>query len=140
MKIPCESKNFTMKFPRFQAVFLIRMQRYYYFMTCARKIVFIFCQLPADGTFSIRLDETNQGQVMLLDTETGVMTDLSNGVYTFTESAGTYTRRFIISVIGNTTALQNAASGDESVMKILEDNRVFIIRGGEKYDVLGNKQ
>ena len=93
------------------------------------------------GDCTISLPETRGLNVNLYDTETNVMTNLSLTDYTFFGTPGENSQRFIIGLVGDATALENFISGlsKDGVKKVIENGHVYILRGSDKYDVLGNK-
>ena len=94
------------------------------------------------GDCTISIPETQGMDITLLDTETGVLTNLSQGDYTFYGVPGENSRRFIVGMVGEATLLEFFANSysDSNVVKVIENGHVYIIRGSEKFDVLGNKQ
>lgn len=104
-------------------------------------IVYMGIRLMESGDCTISLPETRGLNVNLYDTETSVMTNLSTGNYTFYGTPGENSQRFIIGLTGDATALENFISGlsKDGVKKVIENGHVYILRGSDKFDVLGNK-
>lgn len=94
------------------------------------------------GDCTISLPDAKGLSVTLYDTQTGVMTNLSLSDYTFYATPGYYNGRFIIGLVGGATAIENfiANGAENGVQKIIENGHVFILRGSDKFDVLGKKQ
>ncbi|MBR3646872.1 MAG: hypothetical protein IKN59_00585 [Paludibacteraceae bacterium] len=108
----------------------------------ANGIVTMGATIMTAGDCTISLPDTKGLDVTLYDTQTGAMTNLSLSDYTFYGTPGTYNGRFIIGLVGGTTAIENfiANGGEDGVKKIIENGHVFILRGSDKFDVLGKKQ
>ena len=104
-------------------------------------MVYLGVRLMEEGECTISIPEAKGMDITLLDTETGVLTDLSHGDYTFYGVPGENSRRFIIGFVGDATLLEFFANStsDSNVVKVIENGHVYIIRGSEKFDVLGNK-
>ena len=104
-------------------------------------IVYLGVKLMESGDCTISLPETRGLNVNLYDTETNVMTNLSLTDYTFFGTPGENSQRFIIGLVGDATALENFISGlsKDGVKKVIENGHVYILRGSDKFDVLGNK-
>lgn len=104
-------------------------------------MVYLGVRLMEEGDCTISIPETKGMDITLLDTETGVLTDLSQGNYTFYGVPGENSQRFIVGFVGDATLLEFFANSnsDSNVVKVIENGHVFIIRGSEKFDVLGNK-
>jgi hypothetical protein len=67
------------------------------------------------------------------------MTNLSLTDYTFFGTPGENSGRFIIGLTGDATFLEYLSGNDQNVVKVIENGHVYILRGSDKYDVLGNK-
>ena len=104
-------------------------------------IVYLGVKLMESGDCTISLPETRGLNMNLYDTETNVMTNLSLTDYTFFGTPGENSQRFIIGLVGDATALENFISGlsKDGVKKVIENGHVYILRGSDKFDVLGNK-
>lgn len=105
-------------------------------------IVVMGVDINTAGDCTISLPDTKGLNVTLYDTQTGAMTNLSLSDYTFYGVPGQYNGRFIIGLVGSTTAIENYLAGgmEDGVKKIIENGHVYILRGSDKYDVLGKKQ
>ena len=105
-------------------------------------MVYLGIRLMEAGDCTISIPETEGMNIMLLDTETGVLTNLSQGNYTFYGVPGENSQRFIVGFVGEATLLEFFAksNSDANIVKVIENGHVYIIRGSEKFDVLGNKQ
>jgi len=103
-------------------------------------IVYLGVKLMESGDCTISVPETKGMDIMMLDTETNVMTNLSLTDYTFFGTPGENSRRFVIGLAGDATFLDfiTGNSGTD-VVKVIENGHVYILRGSDKYDVLGNK-
>ena len=104
-------------------------------------MVYLGVRLTEAGECTVSVPENKGMDISLLDTETGVLTDLSHGNYTFFGVPEENSRRFIVGFVGDATLLEFFANStsDSNVVKVIENGHVFIIRGSEKFDVLGNK-
>ena len=104
-------------------------------------MVYMGARLMETGDCTISIPETNGLTIHLYDTETGVLTNLSEGNYTFYGTPGEYNSRFIIGLSGSPTAIEDFISGltEGGVKKVIENGHVYILRGSDKFDVLGNK-
>lgn len=104
-------------------------------------MVYMGARLMETGDCTISIPETNGLTIHLYDTETGVLTNLSEDNYTFYGTPGEYNGRFIIGLSGSPTAIEDFISGltENGVKKVIENGHVFILRGSDKFDVLGNK-
>lgn len=107
----------------------------------ASGMVYMGVRLATAGECTISIPETNGLTINLFDTQTAVMTNLSQGNYTFYGTPGEYNGRFIIGLVGGATALEDFISAltNDGVKKVIENGHVFILRGSDKFDVLGNK-
>jgi len=104
-----------------------------------------------NGEYSIsynnKYDKDNEvTEVKLLDTKTNEWYDLMNSAYTFTTNRENNNTRFILSVSVNrrkgpqiTTGVNNWDSETNGPRKILSNGHLFIIRGGNVYDVTGKE-
>lgn len=102
-------------------------------------IVYLGIKLMESGDCTISVPETKGMDIMMLDTETNVMTNLSLTDYTFFGTPGENSGRFIIGLTGDATFLEYLSGNDQNVVKVIENGHVYILRGSDKYDVLGNK-
>ena len=102
-------------------------------------IVYLGVRLMESGDCTISVPETKGMDIMMLDTETNVMTNLSLTDYTFFGTPGENSGRFIIGLVGEATFLEYLSGNDQSVVKVIENGHVYILRGSDKFDVLGNK-
>ncbi len=95
-----------------------------------------------DYTFAMP-DGTNGVGVTLVDTQTGVRTNLGLMDYTVTLTAGSFNQRFVleISPIMQTPTDIEEVTGDEvtGVRKVLIDQKMYIIKDGKVYDARGAK-
>jgi hypothetical protein len=97
-----------------------------------------------DYTFAMP-DGTNGVGVTLVDTQTGVRTNLGLMDYTVTLTAGSFNQRFVleISPIMQTPTDIEEVTGDglqvTGVRKVLIDQKMYIIRDGKVYDARGAK-
>lgn len=103
-------------------------------------IVYLGVKLMKAGDCTISIPETKGMDIMMLDTETNVMTNLSLTDYTFFGTPGENSGRFIIGLVGEATFLDYiTGNSGKDVVKVIENGHVYILRGSDKYDVLGNK-
>ena len=104
-------------------------------------IVYLGARLMESGDCTLSIPENHGVSINLYDTETGVMTNLSENNYTFYGTPGEYSQRFLIGISASPTALEDFISGltEDGVKKVIENGHVFILRGSDKFDVLGNK-
>lgn len=65
-------------------------------------------KVAADGTYTISAPRNQFKNIVLVDNETGIETDLSTDDYTFQTSAGTYNNRFMLRVGGTSITNINA--------------------------------
>ena len=65
-------------------------------------------KVAADGTYTISAPRNQFKNIVLVDNETGLETDLSTDDYTFQTSAGTYNNRFMLRVGGTSITNINA--------------------------------
>lgn len=97
-----------------------------------------------DYTFAMP-DGTNGVGVTLIDTQTGVRTNLGLMDYTVTLTAGSFNQRFVleISPIMQTPTDIEEVTGDgvqvTGVRKVLIDQKMYIIKDGKVYDARGAK-
>ncbi|MBR4704037.1 MAG: hypothetical protein IKP02_00355 [Paludibacteraceae bacterium] len=98
-------------------------------------------------SYNNKYDKDNEvTEVKLLDTKTNEWYDLMNSAYTFTTNRENNNTRFILSVSVNrrkgpqiTTGVNNWDSETNGPRKILRNGHLFIIRGGNVYDVTGKE-
>ena len=111
-------------------------------------IIPIGYRAPADGeyTFSINPRYAENGafeHVNLIDYETGLMTDLLMGSYTFSTERTQLDTRFALNVVPRRetpTDIENGASGindANSPRKVLINDKMYIIIDGKMYDATG---
>ena len=114
----------------------------------AANIIPIGYRAPADGeyTFSINPRYAENGafeHVNLIDYETGVMTDLLMGSYTFSTERTQLDTRFALNVVprqNTPTDIENGASGINNAngpRKVLINDKMYIIVDGKMYDATG---
>ena len=116
----------------------------------AANIIPIGYRAPADGeyTFSINPRYAENGafeHVNLIDYETGIMTDLLMGSYTFSTERTQLDTRFALNVVPS----QNTPTDIETVggegfdanapRKVLINDKMYIIVDGKMYDATGKK-
>ncbi|MBR2165268.1 MAG: InlB B-repeat-containing protein [Paludibacteraceae bacterium] len=95
------------------------------------------------GEFKLAMPDGTDGiGITLVDSETGIRTQLGALDYTVTLDKGTYDERFYleISPIHNTpTGMENGGSikGENGVRKVIIDQNMYIIRDGKMYNVQG---
>jgi hypothetical protein len=98
--------------------------------------------IPQDGTYTISAQRCQFQNIVLVDNETGIETDLGNGgSYTFTASTGTYNSRFMLRVGGVVvTAVQYVATPSQQTEQAynLQGQRVVAPQKG-LYIVNGKK-
>ena len=114
----------------------------------AANIIPIGYRAPADGeyTFSINPRYAENGafeHVNLIDYETGIMTDLLMGSYTFSTERTQLDTRFALNVVprkDTPTDIENGASGINDAngpRKVLINDKMYIIVDGKMYDATG---
>ncbi len=96
------------------------------------------------GTYTFSMPDGTEGMaVTLLDSETGVHTDMSVGDYTVELQAGSCEGRFYISIDPRNAATQIDVVGGEGDelrnAKILRNGMLFIQRGETLYDATGKR-
>ncbi len=92
------------------------------------------------GEYTIRVNmpKNEDRQILLTDTETQTTTDLTEGDYTFTTTAGSYNARFIISFIARVpTDLEETQSLTKPVKTIENGNLIITSPQGKKFTVGG---
>lgn len=108
----------------------------------------VYCENAGTYTFTIHpsypLDEIEA--VYLIDTKTGITTNLLYDSYSFTATGRVYTeKRFYLNVIVNrkapqvTTGTEQVCTSLEGVRKILINGNVYIQRGDAIYDITGKQ-
>lgn len=101
---------------------------------------------PEQGEYTFRLNEATSSidllneqyeQLILVDYETGALTNLLNSSYTFTSPRTQSNSRFAIYAVmrqGIPTDLPNIYDGDTSTRKILHNGHLYILRDGKVYN------
>lgn len=100
---------------------------------------------PKEGDYQISsVTPMQSGQELFVTLNGRAIWNLAYGPYTATLSAGTHTE-YGLKLIQGVPAVETgidqtqSADGQPSVRKVLIDNQVYIIRGGEVYSVTGQK-
>ena len=117
--------------------------------TDAQQVIPIGYRAPADGEYTFSLNPTYADapfeRVDLIDYLTGSLTNLKTASYTFTTERTQNDGRFAINVVmatDVTTDIENGANGENganSVQKVIINDHMYIIRGGQIYDATGKK-
>jgi len=100
---------------------------------------------PAAGNYRFAMDESYDisaiKSVYLCDNKQKVAVDLMQQDYTFSASKGTDNTRFTISVITNQDAItaNQLIKTDDTLLKIVKDGSLIIIRNGQCYRVDGTQ-
>jgi len=100
---------------------------------------------PKEGDYQINsVTPMQSGQELFVTLNGRAIWNLAYGPYTATLSAGTHTEyglKLIQGVPAVETGIDHtqSADGQPSVRKVIIDNQVYIIRGGEVYSVPGQK-
>ena len=104
-------------------------------------VVPVGVKIAADGDYTFAIPEGTAGiGVTLIDTETGIRTNLSALTYTIALTAGTYDNRFVLefSPIRNVPTEQpDVRSQKSEVSKVLIDGLLYIVRDNKMYDARG---
>ena len=100
---------------------------------------------PKEGDYQINsVTPMQSGQELFVTLNGRAIWNLAYGPYTATLSAGTHTE-YGLKLIQGVPAVETgidqtqSADGQPSVRKVIIDNQVYIIRGGEVYSVTGQK-
>ena len=117
--------------------------------TDAQQVIPIGYRAPADGEYTFSLNPTYADapfeRVDLIDYLTGSLTNLKTASYTFTTERTQNDGRFAINVVmatDVTTDIENGANGENganSVQKVIINDHMYIIRGGQIYDATGKR-
>ena len=103
---------------------------------------------PFEQILTISMRDNNwlnrMAYVWLVDTETGIRTNLLNNHYTFRAAAGTTTGRFYIEgrffAPQTPTDIENGGDGEHAkVQKIIYNDKLYILIGEQWYDATGKK-
>lgn len=104
-------------------------------------VVPVGVKIAADGDYTFAIPDGTAGiGVTLIDTETGIRTNLSALTYTIALTAGTYDNRFVLefSPIRNVPTEQpDVRSQKSEVSKVLIDGLLYIVRDNKMYDARG---
>ena len=104
-------------------------------------VVPVGVKIAADGDYTFAIPDGTAGiGVTLIDTETGIRTNLSALTYTIALTAGTYDNRFVLefSPIRNVPTEQSEVRSQKSeVSKVLIDGLLYIVRDNKMYDARG---
>jgi hypothetical protein len=107
-------------------------------------------RVPEQGDYTFALNQSTSSidllneqyeQLILVDYETGALTNLLNSTYTFTSPRTQSDSRFAIYAVirqKTPTDLPNIDDGDTSTRKILHNGHLYILRDGKVYN--GNGQ
>ncbi len=107
-------------------------------------------RVPEQGDYTFALNQSTSSidllneqyeQLILVDYETGALTNLLNSTYTFTSPRTQSDSRFAIYAVirqKTPTDLPNIDDGDNSTRKILHNGHLYILRDGKVYN--GNGQ
>ena len=109
----------------------------------ALKQIPVGVSLTQDGEYTFALPDGTEGMsVTLLDTETGIRTNLLFDSYTVTLAKGTYAQRFVLEVNPKQhiiTASDNVGTEDNTIRKYLIDGNLYIRKDNRLYDVQGRQ-
>ena len=97
---------------------------------------------PADGTYRIEAAEAYEGATLYLTKDGRVMWNLSMSACEVELSKGTtesYGLLLVRKAPGVATGMENVQSDNVQCTKVIIDNQVFILRGGQMYDLTGKK-
>ena len=104
-------------------------------------VVPVGVKIAADGDYTFAIPDGTAGiGVTLIDTATGIRTNLSALTYTIALTAGTYDNRFVLefSPIRNVPTEQpDVRSQKSEVSKVLIDGLLYIVRDNKMYDARG---
>ena len=95
---------------------------------------------PADGTYRIETPTENENADLYLTKDGRVMWNLSMSACEVELSKGTtesYGLLLVRKAPGVATGMENVQSDNVQCTKVIIDNQVFILRGGQMYDVTG---
>ena len=109
----------------------------------ALKQIPVGVSLTQDGEYTFALPDGTEGMsVVLLDTETGIRTNLLFDSYTVTLTKGTYEQRFVLEVNPKQhiiTASDNVGTEDNTICKYLINGNLYIRKADRLYDVQGRQ-
>lgn len=109
----------------------------------ALKQIPVGVSLTQDGEYTFALPDGTEGMsVTLLDTETGIRTNLLFDSYTVTLAKGTYAQRFVLEVNPKQhiiTASDNVGTEDNTICKYLINGNLYIRKADRLYDVQGRQ-
>lgn len=109
----------------------------------ALKQIPVGVSLTQDGEYTFALPDGTEGMsVTLLDTETGIRTNLLFDSYTVTLAKGTYAQRFVLEVNPKQhiiTASDNVGTEGNTIRKYLIDGNLYIRKDNRLYDVQGRQ-
>jgi len=95
---------------------------------------------PADGTYRIETPTENEDATLYLTKDGRVMWNLSMSACEVELTKGTtenYGLLLVRKTPGVATGMENVQSDDVQCTKVIIDNQVFILRGGQMYDLTG---
>ena len=97
---------------------------------------------PADGTYHIETPTESEDATLYLTKDGRVMWNLSMSACELELSKGTtenYGLLLVRKTPGVATGMENVQSDNVQCTKVIIDNQVFILRGGQMYDLTGKK-
>ena len=115
--------------------------------TDAQQLIPIGYRAPEDGEYTFSLnpryaENSAFEHVYLIDYQTGEITDLMASSYTFSTVRTQEDTRFTINVVPRkltTTDIEGGAATESRTQKILLNDKLYIIRGGQMYDATGKR-
>lgn len=109
-------------------------------LTVNNHIVPVGMDVKQAGTYRFTMPSAFSGTVTLIDTETGVRTNLALGDYEVNLEKGTLNNRFQleINIQASTTSLEGNDVKDGGAHKFIENGAMYILKNGEIFDVYGN--
>ena len=114
--------------------------------TDAKQVIPIGFRAPADGEYTFSLNgkyaDADIERVDLIDYQTGTLTDLMNGDYSFTTTRTQDDKRFALNIV----QANKVATGNETLQadindsyKVLLNGTMYIVHDKQMYDVTGKR-